>query len=270
MTFPAIDSLEWRAVAIIPITILFVGGLLLFSQEAPVPERQQTLTDTQEIPDFSSYTNVKEKKTAFFEFMLEKIRKANALIAAERAQVQQMLATIAEGKSLSDAETEVLGELFKKYGLGIPDEFTPEGIRNLLVRVDTVPASLVLAQAANESAWGTSRFARDANNFFGIWCFTPGCGLTPSRRDSGKNHEVRKYPSVQAGVNHYVQLINTRRAYRELRMIRAELRDGNNVNGLALAEGLLRYSERGPAYVEEIQQMIRYNDLHEYTRDHSA
>ena len=139
-----------------------------------------------------------------------------------------------------------------------------------MVRVDTVPASLVLAQAANESAWGTSRFARRANNFFGVWCFTPGCGITPNRRDAGKTHEVRRYKSVQASVNHYIRMINTNNAYRELREIRAELRDENRVNGLGLADGLLRYSERGPAYVRELKQMIRYNNLHRYTRDYSA
>lgn len=262
--------MKWTEIAIFPAIVVFVAAILLFSQNGTVPERQNTYSVPEHIPDFASYNDVKKKKKAFFEFMLPMIRNTNEQIKQERQEVKSLLAKITEGKSLSEKDKEKLTATFKKYELGVPDSFTPDNIRNLLERVDIVPASLVLAQAANESAWGTSRFARKANNFFGIWCFTPGCGLTPKRRDSDKTHEVRRYDTIQAGVNHYMHLINTRRAYRELRGIRAQLRNENDINGLALAEGLLRYSERGPAYVRELQQMIRYNNLHEYTLDHSA
>lgn len=265
--------MKWAEMAIIPVTLVFVSTLVLVDRgtetSVNLPDREPDKVSGQ-IPDFASYTNVQEKKKAFFEFMLPMIRKANASIKNERKKAKELLNKRVEGKDLSQKERQALTQLFNKYQLGAPESFTVKSIRRLLNRVDIVPESLVLAQAANESAWGTSRFAKRANNFFGIWCYVPGCGLTPSRRDADKHHEVRKYESIQAGVNHYLKIINTQRAYTELRQIRAELRNENNINGTALAEGLMRYSERGHEYVDEIKQMIRYNKLHQYTIDHSA
>ncbi|MEX2489095.1 MAG: glucosaminidase domain-containing protein [Pseudomonadales bacterium] len=262
---------KWSEIAVLPIIIAFVGIILLVEHpESPLPEEIVIWEEPEHIPDFNAYTNVQEKKTAFFEFMLPMIRKANASIMEERTQLKNFLTRLSEGKGLSTNDKEKVATLFKKYNMNVPETITANDLQKLLVRVDFVPASLVLAQAANESAWGTSRFAKNANNFFGIWCYVPGCGLTPGRRDQGKTHEVRKYDSIQAGVNDYLRLINTQRAYRELRQLRAELRDENNINGIALAEGLIRYSERGHEYVNEVKQMIRYNKLQRYTKDHSA
>lgn len=262
---------KWSEIAILPIIVVFVAIILLVEHpESPLPEEVVIWEEPDQIPDFNAYTNVQEKKTAFFEFMLPMIRKANAAIMEERGQLKNILTRLAEGNDLSADDKEKVTALLNKYNMGVPDTITAGTLQKLRVRVDIVPASLILAQAANESAWGTSRFARDANNFFGIWCYVPGCGLTPGRRDAGKTHEVRKYDSVQAGVNDYLRLINTQRAYRELRQLRAELRNEDNVNGIALAEGLIRYSERGHEYVNEVKQMIRHNKLQRYTKDHSA
>jgi len=156
-----------------------------------------------------------------------------------------------------------------------------ELLATLLQRVDAVPASLVLAQAANESGWGTSRFARQGNNLFGIWCFKAGCGLKPLKRTPGLTHEVARFDSVEAGVRHYIHTINTHSAYADLRDIRARARQQaaqpellsvlgedelQRSMGEQLAEGLLAYSERGEEYVREIQAMIRVNELHRFTR----
>ena len=147
-------------------------------------------------------------------------------------------------------------------------KFSGENTRKLdllLNKVDVVPASLILAQSANESAWGTSRFATEANNFFGIWCFKKGCGLTPKYRDEGLVHEVARFDTVQDGVSHYVHTINTHPAYKHLRELRTEQRQVNNsLNGTKLAIGLTNYSIRRQAYVQEIQAMIRYNNLQQY------
>ncbi|MDX8381543.1 MAG: glucosaminidase domain-containing protein, partial [Ghiorsea sp.] len=130
----------------------------------------------------------------------------------------------------------------------------------LLKRVDTVPLELVLSQAANESAWGTSRFARKANNLFGQWCFTKGCGLVPSRRNAGSTHEVAAFKSPQLSVRSYLRNLNTGRVYKDLRTIRAQKRaQGKTATAFELAEGLNKYSERGQAYVKEIRSMIKYN-----------
>ncbi len=146
-----------------------------------------------------------------------------------------------------------------------------ERIAALLLRVDVVPASLIVAQAAKESGWGTSRFAIQGNNYFGIWCFYQGCGLKPLRREANRTHEVASFDSVEQGVRYYVRTINTHVAYRELREMRAEARKSRqSLQGEQLANGLVRYSERGIAYVREVQSMIRDNNLQRFTRTYSA
>src|SRR5690606_15885495 len=116
----------------------------------------------------------------------------------------------------------------------------------LNLRINKVPPSLVLTQAANESAWGTSRFALDANNLFGQWCFTEGCGIVPANRATDAKHEVKHFDSVQDAVASYLRNINTHRAYRVLRKLRLELENkGEIASGYQLAGELGSYSERG-------------------------
>ena len=117
-----------------------------------------------------------------------------------------------------------------------------------------------MAQAANESAWGLSRFAQKGNNLFGQWCFKKGCGIVPGQRNAGANHEVRKFASINDSVASYMHNLNTGRAYKDLRKLRATLRSTNAaVDGHTLAKGLIKYSSRGKAYVKEIQSMIKTN-----------
>jgi Bax protein len=133
------------------------------------------------------------------------------------------------------------------------------------MRVDEIPPSLALAQAAIESAWGTSRFAVQGNNLFGQWCYKKGCGLVPLRRDSGSRHEVAKFSSVTQSVNAYMRNLNTHRAYSDLRANRAQLKaTEQNVTGHLLAANLLDYSELREVYVEEIRAVIRINKLAQY------
>jgi Bax protein len=219
-------------------------------------------------PNFAAITNTKTKKTTFFEYMLPMIRGANKVIVADRAIVVPLHARLVEGQTLSIDEQNKLTPLFEKYNIKIDGELTVGDVDELLLRCDIVPEALVLAQSANESAWGTSRFATKGNNFFGLWCFSRGCGLTPLQRNEGAKHEVAKFDTVNHGVRRYVHTINTNNAYKQLRKMRAKLRtDNESITGSILAEGLLRYSERGKAYVEEIQSMIRFNKLQRYTLD---
>lgn len=126
--------------------------------------------------------------------------------------------------------------------------------------MDIIPKELALMQAANESAWGTSRFARIGLNFFGQWCYTKGCGMIPKRRADEAEHEVRAFKSVRAAVKSYFRNINTHEAYRELRRVRAGLRaEKVPIEATALTAGLLSYSERGEDYVSELNDMIRHN-----------
>ena len=142
-----------------------------------------------------------------------------------------------------------------------------EVIKLLRRRVNVIPASLVLAQAANESGWGTSRFARQGNNLFGLWCYTENCGIEPARRQAGAKHQVAAFDNVEAGIKYYFYTINSHPAYRDLRIRRENLiASGQAVTGIELASGLMSYSERGQAYVDEIRAMIRVNQLQQLTQ----
>jgi Bax protein len=233
---------------------------------AVVPQPQ-----TERVPDFSAYLDVAQKKRVFFEFMLPLIRESNANIRKERSKLMVISTRLEKGMVLQRGEHQYLTQLFKRYGMKAPFKVDTQHTDQLLERVDMVPASLVLAQSANESGWGTSRFAVKANNYFGIWCFSSGCGLKPRSRDEGLSHEIASYDSVQDSVRAYMHNINTHRAYRDLRLIRSEQRNlQNHYMGLALTDGLQHYSELGPTYVHAIKQMIRVNKLQEYTLPSSA
>lgn len=264
-----------------PITLLLLLSIEVPAEESPADAQQNvehstqpvaaTPTQNERVPDFSAYQDVRQKKRVFFEFMLPRIREANARIRKQRARLITLTTKLEAGLVLQRGELQYLSQLLKRYRMKASHEVDTQLMHQLLERVDIVPASLVLAQSANESGWGTSRFAIEANNYFGLWCFRSGCGLKPSSRDEGMAHEVASYNSVQQGIIAYMHNINTHKAYRELRMIRSEQRLlQNHFMGLQLTDGLHRYSERGEDYVREIKQMIRINKLHEYTLASSA
>jgi Bax protein len=132
---------------------------------------------------------------------------------------------------------------------------TAEG---LLERVDAVPTSIILAQGALESSWGSSRFTREGNSIFGMWTWKAE-GIVPARRDEGKTHKVRVYDTVLDSVRAYQLTLNRLDPYEEFRQLRRQ-----TDNPLIIAEGLTFYSERGEAYVEDIKSVILSNDLQKY------
>jgi Bax protein len=219
------------------------------------------------LPDFSQYPAGEARKSAFFNYLLPVVGYINTEIATERNQLRQWREAFASQKSLSAQQMDKIAALAEKYQV---DEDSLEGqLAVLWRRVDTVPPSLALAQAANESAYGTSRFAVEANNLFGQWCFRQGCGLVPSARQEDASHEVRKFASPVASVRSYMYNLNTNRAYASLRQLRSNLRRNNQApSGPKLVETLLHYSSRGQDYVEELATMIRYNKLSEF--DHQT
>tara|TARA_Y100001934_G_scaffold126102_1_gene153330 strand:+ start:1131 stop:1958 length:828 start_codon:yes stop_codon:yes gene_type:complete len=231
-----------------------------------------SMNDEHALPDFASIRDVSAKKAAFYTYMLPLIREANAEVARERTGLLAMRDALLDGRELDAGDLRALATLERRYRLDGHNTWVARRVGDLLRRVDVVPESLVLAQAAKESGWGTSRFAREGNNLFGIWCFSAGCGLTPLARAEHLAHEVQRFDAVGDGVRHYLRTINTHEAYRTLRAIRAQARrDNATLHGELLAAGLERYSERGIAYVREIQSMIRYNRLQRFTEVfHSA
>ncbi|MDX1704983.1 glucosaminidase domain-containing protein [Pseudidiomarina sp.] len=226
-------------------------------QLTPGPMQMPVIT---EVPDFSEYTDVREKKEAFFSFLAPLVQAENARIKQERRKLAELSERWSEGLPLSPEQTEWLSQLALRYRAKFDLAENSEMFRVLFRRVDVVPETLVLVQAANESAWGTSRFALDALNFFGQWCFSEGCGLVPESRNEGANHEVRRFNSVNASVRSYLRNINTHPAYLQLRLLREQRRAAaSELRAVDLTAGLLSYSERGEEYIEELNAMIRVN-----------
>ncbi|WP_299018649.1 glucosaminidase domain-containing protein [uncultured Photobacterium sp.] len=214
-----------------------------------------------EKPDFRAIVDVNQKKAAFFDYLRPAVEHENQRIERERQFLLELQAKVESGESIDNeslAYSEKLGNVYK-VALN-SDSVTLGWFNVMLKRVDVLPEELVLSQAANESGWGTSRFAVEGNNYFGQWCYRKGCGLVPSARTTGATHEVATFESAYLSVQAYFMNVNRNRAYSELRDIRAAQRvAGQIIEGVNLAEGLSRYSERGHAYVDEIQSMITHN-----------
>jgi Bax protein len=206
------------------------------------------------LPDFSKYFDVKQKKVAFFSYLAPHVKQINSELTQQRNFILGLQHYPTQGKD----ETRLLN-MAKKFKVETELDFV-ELKHQLLLRVDELPIELVLMQAANESAWGTSRFALDANNLFGQWCFSKGCGVVPSGRPAGEKYEVRKFKHPVDSIRSYYHNLNTGYAYEDLRKIRAKLRKNNKqLDPSVIADGLLSYSTRREAYIEELKSMIRIN-----------
>lgn len=203
-----------------------------------------------------------KKKQVFFKAMLPMILLANEEILQERQQLLEIEQCSAAGLKLSEAQRQALAALARRYAVKSDSLTSPKVIAELRVRVDIIPPELAMAQAANESAWGTSRFSQLANNLFGEWTFIPGTGIVPEGRPEGATYEVRRFETVYESVRSYLRNLNTHYAYKELRQIRAEARQAGTLpEGSELAEGLFRYSIRGEEYVRDLQSLIKQNRL---------
>ncbi|MBW3530646.1 glucosaminidase domain-containing protein [Shewanella sp. NKUCC06_TVS] len=227
---------------------------------AIAPQFVSDVDPVTQVPDFSAISDITEKKKAFFDFLRPIVQQQNAIILMERGFINEMLALVDNGKSLSDTELAQINALLDKYQYAARN-VDAKSLASLLKRVDIVPESMVLIQAANESGWGSSRFAREGFNFFGEWCFTAGCGIVPSSRGSGKSHEVKVFSSVDESVSSYMRNLNSNTAYALFRSIRADLRSQElEPTADQLIYGLVNYSERQEAYIDELLDMLRHNE----------
>jgi Bax protein len=213
------------------------------------------------MPDFSAIASTSERKQAFFNFLYPHVREANESIAKERTRLQGLRDRLANGGRLSARDLRWLESVVGEYG--VDAELDPAAqVAALGLRLDEIPAGLAMAQAALESGWGTSRFARQGNNLFGVWCYEPGCGIVPARRPAGATYEVKKYRSTTDSLADYMRNLNTNDAYRWLRTQRARMREqGEPLSALTLAGGLTRYSQEGQVYIDKVRAVIRGNDL---------
>ena len=211
------------------------------------------------LPNFASIRDVKEKKKQFFAFIKPAILAENESILTLRSEVERLIAQLTLEQPFTEQEHTFVADLSKQYRVSKKFSLLRQ-LYELQLKVDVIPPALILVQAANESAWGTSRFARIGLNFFGVWCYKKGCGMVPSGRNVGAKHEVAAYSSVKQGVSRYLKNINTNSAYMVFRTIRGQLREQDQtLSPEILATGLIPYSERGTDYVLELTEMIRHN-----------
>lgn len=221
-----------------------------------------------EMPAFAGIGDIGERKSVFFSWLLPVVQEENDRLAELRQPIRALKNKHEAGRELGRHEKRLLAVLAERYESPVTDLEAPDFFDELLTRVDVVPASLALAQAAWESGWGTSRFARRGYNLFGHWCHEPGCGFVPAQRPEGADHEVAAFSDPRESVRKYFRNLNSHRAYRHFRARRAELRDqALPVTGPALVASLGSYSERGTDYVEDIDRLMRANNLTLCTRN---
>ena len=212
--------------------------------------------------DLTSLNSPQLRKDIFIKTVLPLVLRANAEVRLER---QRMLALIQRAQENSAADELTPPERAFLTRLAAEYEVPETDLAELRQRVDVVPASLALAQGAEESGWGTSRFARLGNAVFGQRTFRKGTGLVPLRREQGQRHEVKAFNNLYRSVRAYVWNLNTHLAYEKFREKRASFRNGGlPLDGYALTGTLDRYSERGQNYIRTIRIIIRHNRLDEF------
>ena len=215
------------------------------------------------LPDFNKYDNVEEKKIEFFDFLAPLVKAENQRVLKERAFVLSQLQEVRNGKEPTPQEIDILQQLASKYRVKSGPSEGMDFYTRLLLHIDIVPVELALIQAANESAWGTSYFARKGNNLFGQWCFEEGCGIVPRRRAEGAKHEVKDFENVALSVREYIRNLNSHPAYKRLRIERYKARlNGKTPDAGELAIGLQSYSGIGMEYVHILRQMIDHNRVY--------
>ena len=204
--------------------------------------------------DLDNLRSVQLKKETFIKIVLPLIVAENEKILDDR----EKLLILMEKKFTTDSEKQWLRQKLLEY------KVKKSNLKELLFRMDMIPVSIALAQAAKESGWGTSRFALEGNAIFGQWTWD-GQGIAPLKRDGDKNHKILKFPILRASVKAYKNNLNTHKSYLKFREKRKQLRDKNkNITGLALTDTLKNYAQTGSEYTKILNQIITQNRLSDF------
>ena len=204
--------------------------------------------------DIKMIENVKKRKEFFIQIVLPLIIQENNNIRLDR----KTLFNIINKSNNTASEKKWLERKYKQYGVNSRD------LSVLKIRMDEIPTSLAIAQAAKETGWGTSRFAQEGNALFGQWTWS-GEGLKPKKAEEGKGHKVMKFNVLQASVRAYQRNLNTHSTYKDFRKARAEFRDLNKpLDSIELSTHLNKYAETGNQYVEVLQKIITQNKLKDF------
>tara|TARA_B100000579_G_scaffold435996_1_gene460746 strand:- start:303 stop:1385 length:1083 start_codon:yes stop_codon:yes gene_type:complete len=198
--------------------------------------------------------NSKKRKNLFIRIVLPLVLKENSLILSDRINLFKIL----NKSGNSAAEKKWLNKKFKQYGVLNKDLLT------LKIRMDVIPVSLAIAQAAKETGWGKSRFALEGNALFGQWTWS-GEGIKPAGADNDATHKVMNFNELILSVRAYQRNLNTHSSYKDFRMVRAVLRDNKKkLNSLILADYLDKYAETGKEYTKVLKKIIEQNNLRDF------
>ena len=209
---------------------------------------------TQFPKDLNEIESVRLKKETFIKIVLPLIVAENEKILADRKKLK----LISKKKLTTDLEKQWLRQKLLEY------KVKKGNIKDLIARIDTIPTSIALAQAAKESGWGTSRFALEGNAIFGQWTWT-GQGIAPLDRESNKKHKILKFPILRASVKAYQNNLNTHKSYIKFREKRLSIREKNQtVKGLDLTDTLNNYAQTGSEYIKILNQIIKQNRLYDF------
>ena len=198
--------------------------------------------------------SAKKRKDLFIQIILPLVIDENNSIKLDRMKLFSILNKSKNTKT----EQGWLNVKFKQYGV------VNKNLSTLKIRMDEVPVSMAIAQAAKETGWGTSRFAQEGNALFGQWTWS-GEGIKPADAEDDSTHKVMRFKVLQASVKAYQRNLNTHSSYKDFRSVRAELRgQGKKLDSMILTEYLDKYAETGKEYVKILQQIIRQNDLTDF------
>jgi Bax protein len=215
----------------------------------------------QQIPaDIAEVTDVDLRKKTFIKIVLPLVLSANEKIMEQRERLMTLLDARTRGQTLPPADRKWLDEIAARY------REDPSDSEALVMKVDQVPVSLALAQAVEESGWGTSRFAQKGNALFGQRVWSTGKGIVPEQRAEDATYEVKAFKSIADSIRAYIHNLNSHTAYAEFREMRAQqhmsLTPSYGMQGLL--ETLHVYSEKGAEYVENLRTLIRTNRLSDF------
>ena len=237
-----------------------------FSVDSFLNDESANLIIFSSLPDdFMEIKSVNERKKLFINTLLPIIYSENLKILEDRKKILDWW-NESQGENFSrDFWPSWLFELSEKY------ETSDSNLGNLLMKVDVIPISMALAQAAIESGWGTSRYLREGNAIYGQYTFEKDRGIRPERRESNKKFFIKKFSNLSESTRSYFKNINTHRAYGDFREERKKLRmNGVKLSGVKLVKFLTSYSERRDEYVKDVENIIQSNNFMKFDNSYLA
>jgi Bax protein len=212
--------------------------------------------------EYYEISDVNESKKYFFDYLYKLIEKENKSIIKERNFISSFLNKNILSIDFDSLEFKKFLQIKKKYKISKLFD-----IKSFMKKIDIIPPSQALAQAATESGWGRSRFIKEANNIFGHWTYNPSIGMLPEDRTIGATHFIRIFKSLQASISAYMLNLNRNLAYKTFRDKRYTQRLKNkHPDGLHLSQTMLNYSGIAEEYLKILKDIIQINDLHKYDK----